>query len=49
MKRTSALRRKPAREAGPRAIDFDELPGYVGYQVRRVRVLSQYYEHRELP
>ena len=37
MKRTSALRRKARGEAGARAIDFDELPTYVGYQVRRTQ------------
>jgi DNA-binding MarR family transcriptional regulator len=37
MKRTSALRHKPPREAGERQIDFDELPTYVGYQVRRTQ------------
>src|SRR5215470_13398223 len=36
MKRSSAAAKRPsAGEAGVRPIDFDELPGYVGYQVRR--------------
>jgi DNA-binding MarR family transcriptional regulator len=38
MKRTdTALRRQAAVEAGERQIDFDELPTYVGYQVRRTQ------------
>jgi DNA-binding MarR family transcriptional regulator len=37
MKRTAALKHKPLREAAERAIDFDELPAYVGYQVRRAQ------------
>ena len=37
MKRTAALKRKPLREAAEREIDFDELPTYVGYQVRRTQ------------
>ena len=38
MKRSSvALRRKPPGEAGAHRIDFDELPSYVGYQVRRTQ------------
>jgi DNA-binding MarR family transcriptional regulator len=37
MKRTGALKSKPAREPAEREIDFDELPAYVGYQVRRTQ------------
>src|SRR5213078_756106 len=37
MKRTRALNRKPLRETVERQIDFDELPTYVGYQVRRTQ------------
>lgn len=38
MKRSrAALKRRPAGEAAEREIDFDELPGYVGYQVRRTQ------------
>jgi len=38
MKRSSAaLRRKVPGETGERDIDFDELPTYVGYQVRRTQ------------
>jgi len=37
MKRASALRLKARDEAGARRIDFDELPTYVGYQVRRTQ------------
>ena len=37
MKRTSVLKHKPLRDAAERQIDFDELPGYVGYQVRRTQ------------
>ena len=37
MKRTAALKQKPLREAAERGIDFDELPTYVGYQVRRTQ------------
>ena len=37
MKRTSALRVKAPGEAGERRLDFDELPTYVGYQVRRTQ------------
>jgi DNA-binding MarR family transcriptional regulator len=37
MKKSAALERKPLREAAEREIDFDELPGYVGYQVRRTQ------------
>ena len=38
MKRsTTALKRRIPGEAGERAIDFDELPNYVGYQVRRAQ------------
>jgi DNA-binding MarR family transcriptional regulator len=37
MKRTSALQRKAPDEAGERRVDFDELPTYVGYQVRRAQ------------
>jgi len=38
MKRSNlALRRKAPGEAGERSVDFDELPNYVGYQVRRTQ------------
>ena len=38
MKRANAAGKRPqAGEAGVRPIDFDELPGYVGYQVRRTQ------------
>ena len=38
MKKSSAtLRRRTPGEAGERPIDFDELPTYVGYQVRRTQ------------
>ena len=38
MKRSNAAaRRPPPGEARERQIDFDELPGYVGYQVRRTQ------------
>ena len=39
MKRSSASPRRAAApsEPGVREIDFDELPGYVGYQVRRTQ------------
>lgn len=38
MKRSSVtLERKPPGEAGAHRIDFDELPTYVGYQVRRTQ------------
>ena len=38
MKRSSAApKRQPSGEAGAREIDFDELPTYVGYQVRRTQ------------
>src|SRR6185503_18213761 len=38
MKRSNAAaRRPPPGEARERRIDFDELPGYVGYQVRRTQ------------
>jgi DNA-binding MarR family transcriptional regulator len=38
MKRSSpALRRPTPRGLGERQIDFDELPSYVGYQVRRTQ------------
>jgi DNA-binding MarR family transcriptional regulator len=38
MKRSSAARhRRAAPEAAGREIDFDELPTYVGYQVRRAQ------------
>jgi DNA-binding MarR family transcriptional regulator len=33
----TALKRKLPDDAGERAIDFDELPTYVGYQVRRTQ------------
>src|SRR5262245_44593257 len=38
MKRSSAaLKRRLAAEADGHQIDFDELPSYVGYQVRRAQ------------
>ena len=37
MKRAGAVKLKPGREAAEREIDFDELPTYVGYQVRRTQ------------
>jgi DNA-binding MarR family transcriptional regulator len=38
MKRSAtAARRRPPSEAEERPIDFDELPNYVGYQVRRAQ------------
>ena len=39
MKRPSAAlkRQAPGDVPGQAAIDFDELPGYVGYQVRRTQ------------
>ncbi len=37
MKRTGALERKSLDEATGRQVDFDELPAYVGYQVRRTQ------------
>lgn len=38
MRRTAtAARRRPLGEAEERAIDFDELPNYVGFQVRRAQ------------
>jgi len=38
MKRSSTTaRRKAPDEAGERRVDFDELPTYVGYQVRRTQ------------
>ena len=39
-----ALRRQAAIDAGERQIDFDELPTYVGYQVRRTqaRIFSEF-------
>ena len=38
MKRSNTvLRRRLSGEAGERPIDFDELPTYVGYQVRRTQ------------
>lgn len=45
MKRAGmALRRKLPRDAEERDIDFDELPSYVGYQVRRTqaRIFSEF-------
>jgi DNA-binding MarR family transcriptional regulator len=36
-KASAALRRKPAAQAGGTGIDFDELPTYIGYQVRRTQ------------
>ena len=37
MKRSSAQRQKVPGETSARRIDFDELPTYVGYQVRRAQ------------
>ena len=38
MKRSStALRSRAAGDVAEREIDFDELPTYVGYQVRRAQ------------
>ena len=38
MKRSNtALKRRVLGDAGERGIDFDELPSYVGYQVRRTQ------------
>jgi DNA-binding MarR family transcriptional regulator len=37
MKRTSAPKRKSSEEGAGRQIAFDELPTYVGYQVRRTQ------------
>jgi DNA-binding MarR family transcriptional regulator len=37
MKTQRAKRLKPSRETQERAVDFGELPGYVGYQVRRTQ------------
>lgn len=34
---SAAVKRKPAAEAHLQGIDFDELPTYVGYQVRRTQ------------
>jgi DNA-binding MarR family transcriptional regulator len=34
---TTALKRRPPGEAEEKPIDFDELPNYVGYQVRRTQ------------
>jgi DNA-binding MarR family transcriptional regulator len=45
MKRTdTASRRQAIAEAGERRIDYDELPTYVGYQVRRsqARIFSEF-------
>ena len=45
MKRSSgALKRHAPGEAGERQIEFDELPNYVGYQVRRTqaRIFSEF-------
>src|ERR1700741_1356646 len=45
MKKSSmALKRKLPGDAGERDIDFDELPTYVGYQVRRTqaRIFSEF-------
>jgi DNA-binding MarR family transcriptional regulator len=41
MKRTTSV---PSSEAGEKDIDFDELPSYVGYQVRRAqaRIFSEF-------
>jgi DNA-binding MarR family transcriptional regulator len=36
-RQATAARPRPGRETGDRAIDFDELPTYVGYQVRRAQ------------
>jgi DNA-binding MarR family transcriptional regulator len=37
MKTSSVSRRRSPRDAGEQPIDFDELPSYVGYQVRRTQ------------
>jgi DNA-binding MarR family transcriptional regulator len=37
MRKTSAAGRRKASGTGEDRIDFDELPGYVGYQVRRTQ------------
>jgi DNA-binding MarR family transcriptional regulator len=37
MKRTGALKGKALDEGAGRQVDFDELPTYVGYQVRRTQ------------
>jgi DNA-binding MarR family transcriptional regulator len=38
MRKSSTMPKRRTRgEAGSRRIDFDELPGYVGYQVRRTQ------------
>ena len=37
MRRTSAAGKRKASGTGGDRIDFDELPGYVGYQVRRTQ------------
>ena len=45
MKRSNtALKRKVPGDAAERDIDFDELPTYVGYQVRRTqaRIFSEF-------
>jgi DNA-binding MarR family transcriptional regulator len=45
LKKTGATgRRKAETESGPRAIAYDELPQYVGYQVRRAqaRIFSEF-------
>ena len=34
---SSAAKRKAPGEVGERGLDFDELPTYVGYQVRRTQ------------
>jgi DNA-binding MarR family transcriptional regulator len=41
MKRSTTV---PSSEAGERNVDFDELPNYVGYQVRRTqaRIFSEF-------
>src|SRR5438034_539444 len=43
MKKASAVRQKPTGEVDEREIAFDELPTYVGYQVRRTqaRIFSE--------
>jgi DNA-binding MarR family transcriptional regulator len=43
-KSATALKRKLPGDAGERDIDFDELPTYVGYQVRRTqaRIFSEF-------
>lgn len=44
MKRSSGALKRPVGELVERQIDFDELPNYVGYQVRRTqaRIFSEF-------